>query len=333
MIKCNFEKIISKENKPIAYISPGKTITIETINAYGKKFSNLSDLIDLINDKSGNNHHHPLTGPIYVNGLKKGDIVKIHIKKIELQEMAQALSKTAGVEPLDNPTFGDRSPIIGKLDKKEISYLSNISLSAVPMIGIIATTTEKIIKTGHTGKTGGNLDIPFLTEGSDIYLPVEIDGGGIYLGDVHAVQGYGELGGIAMEASAKVKLIISIHKPASNFNFKYSHPIIITGKEPLTKRSAIAVIGISDNINNLDSAVIDAYRKSSNIIQELLQTQSENLAKSLVTLIGHSINGQALSKTTESTTMILFLEKDLKKIFKTTENGIIEIINSVYPEK
>ena len=77
----------------------------------------------------------------------------------------------------------------------------------------------------------GNLDLPFVTENVDLYIPVDIDGAGLYIGDVHACQGYGELSGIAMEASSKIILDVEVLKPREQFN-----NILVIGKEPFSEK-------------------------------------------------------------------------------------------------
>ena len=80
-----------------------------------------------------------------------------------------------------------------------------------------------------------------ITENTDVYLPVDIEGAGLYLGDVHACQGYGELSGIAMEASSKIILEIEVIKSRQSLD-----NILVIGKEPFSEKDAIGIIGIGD---------------------------------------------------------------------------------------
>ncbi len=153
-IKCNYQTNITKENSFVASIKENEKAWIKTINAYGDKFEDLNDLMTLIYSKNGKTHHHPLTGPICVENAMPGDVLKVHIYKIETEEMAQSLSKTAGIDPLENPDIADRIPIISeKTGKGEIYYSNGISLEYKPMIGMISTTPSNgNVKTGHAGK-------------------------------------------------------------------------------------------------------------------------------------------------------------------------------------
>jgi amidase len=325
-IKCNYQISINKENEFIAKVKPQEKFCVETINAYGDKFKNLDELITLINCKDGKTHHHPLTGPIYIENAKPGDVIKVHIHKIETEEMAQSLSKTAGIAPIENANIADRIPIISsKFSKDEIKYSNGIKLKYMPMIGMIATTPkEEIIKTGHAKmRNGGNLDLPFITENTDIYLPVDIEGAGLYLGDVHSLQGYGELSGIAMEASSKIILDIEILKPKKIFN-----NILAIGTEPFSKNECLGIVGIGKKMD-LTASVNDAFCGTINLVKQLIPTMSDNMVKSLITLIGNSFNGQAFSKTSESTSIIAIPKENIERIIQTTYIDLSEEIEKI----
>ena len=259
-----------------------------------------------------------------------GDVLKVHIYKIEVKEMAQSLSKTAGIEPLENPEIAERIPVISeKCSEKEISYTNGIKLPYKPMIGMIAVSpTIENIKTGHAQKrNGGNLDIPFVTEETDIYLPVDVEGAGLYLGDVHGLQGYGELSGIAMEASSKVIIDVEVLKPRKKLD-----NIIIIGKEPFSKKECIGIVGIGNKMN-LEEAVLDAFQGSYNVLQQCIPTMSQNMVKSLITLIGNSFNGQAFSKTSESTNVIVISKEDLQKVTKNKYEKLSKEIEKILFEE
>lgn len=318
-VECNYQTNINKENEFIANIKQKEKTCIKTINAYGDKFKDLNELITLIYSKDGKTHHHPLTGPINVENAKPGDVLKVHIYKIEIEEMAQSLSKTAGIDPLENADIADRIPIISeRVSKNEIDYSNGIKLEYKPMIGMIATTPKKEnIKTGHAKRiNGGNLDIPFITEGVDIYIPVEIEGAGLYLGDVHGLQGYGELSGIAMEASSQVILDVEVLKPR-----KKLENILVIGKEPFSGKECIGIVGVGKKMKVEDS-VYDAFQGGINILQELIPTMSKNMIKSLLTLIGNSFNGQAFSKTSESTSIIVISKENIERVTRNSYENL-----------
>lgn len=329
IIKSNRSITMEKTDEYVKKIKPEEDAIIETINAFGDRFENLSELEYLMSMENPP-HHHPLTGPIYVEGAMPGDFLKVQIENIELFDMAQMLSKSAGIAPLEkdeNFDFSSRYPIFAQAENKtrKLQYIKNqMNLEVAPCVGMIATMPKKgIIKTGHIGVTGGNFDNPFITEGTSIYLPVQVEGAGLYLGDVHAKQAYGELSGIALEASSNVKIKVSILKPWIPFE---SNPIFIMGKEPLTKQNALAVIGIGKSFKNGDEAVRDSFFKTIEVIKRLKPTLSEMMIRSLLSLIGNSMAGQAYSNTSESTSQILLTEDQIRSIYFTENENILDDI-------
>ena len=69
--------------------------------------------------------------------------------------------------------------------------------------------------TGDSGRWGGNMDFNEIVEGATIYLPVNVPGALLYVGDGHAAQGDGELNGNALETSMDVEFTVDVlpHKP------------------------------------------------------------------------------------------------------------------------
>ena len=191
MINSNYSIKLDKIIEPIYTAKQGEKLAIETINAYGDDFKDMEQLMGLIQGKYVDKHHHPLTGPIDVEGAEPGDVLKVKIRTIDIEIAAQALSKSAGVSPIEVHRFGDRAPVIANYNsmKNQMKYMNGMFIDYKPMLGIIGTApADGFIKTGHAANTGGNLDIPFITEGSVVFLPVEVAGGKLFVGDAHAAQ-------------------------------------------------------------------------------------------------------------------------------------------------
>jgi formamidase len=55
-------------------------------------------------------------------------------------------------------------------------------------------------------RTDGHLDINRVREGAILICPVKVPGGGVYMGDMHAMQGNGEIAGHTTDISGVVKL-------------------------------------------------------------------------------------------------------------------------------
>lgn len=78
--------------------------------------------------------------------------------------------------------------------------------------------------------TDGHMDVNTVVEGSIVLVPVKVPGAGIYFGDVHSVQGNGELAGHTTDISAEVKIKIELIK-----GLTIDGPIIIPPAESLPR--------------------------------------------------------------------------------------------------
>ena len=61
-------------------------------------------------------------------------------------------------------------------------------------------------------KTDGHLDIDAVRAGAILVCPVKVPGGGVYLGDMHALQGDGEIAGHTADVAGTVTLQVEVVK-------------------------------------------------------------------------------------------------------------------------
>ena len=61
-------------------------------------------------------------------------------------------------------------------------------------------------------KTDGHMDIDAVRPGAILVCPVKVDGGGVYMGDMHALQGDGEIAGHTCDVSGTVTLEVEVVK-------------------------------------------------------------------------------------------------------------------------
>nr|WP_242520451.1 acetamidase/formamidase family protein [Halobacillus kuroshimensis] len=61
-------------------------------------------------------------------------------------------------------------------------------------------------------RTDGHMDINRVREGAVIICPVKVEGGGVYVGDMHAMQGNGEIAGHTTDVSGIVSLKVDVLK-------------------------------------------------------------------------------------------------------------------------
>ncbi|WP_084218711.1 acetamidase/formamidase family protein [Jeotgalibacillus alimentarius] len=77
-------------------------------------------------------------------------------------------------------------------------------------------------------RTDGHMDISRVRAGSTLICPVKVPGGGVYLGDMHAMQGDGEIAGHTADVSGIVHLQVHVIK-----NMNLEGPILLPNEEDL----------------------------------------------------------------------------------------------------
>jgi acetamidase/formamidase len=94
------------------------------------------------------------------------------------------------------------------------SRLGQVEVPLQPFIGSIGVAPRfgRVEMTLTPGEFGGNMDYMEVCEGATLYLPVWVEGAYLSFGDVHAVQGDGEVNGTALEVPAEVTLHIEVLK-------------------------------------------------------------------------------------------------------------------------
>jgi len=200
--------------QPVARVQPGEVVEVETWDAYGgvvepgRSFQEAVDqgLVGALN---------PVTGPIYVEGARPGDTLKVEVLDIELPPWG-ATSIIPGFGALEGwlnhlEPRTKISEIRGGRVRYEAEGGRAVWLEAQPFIGTIGVSpAHQGIQTLAPGPHGGNMDCPDIRPGNTLFLPVFREGALLGLGDVHAVQGDGEICGTAVEVGAWVRLRLDV---------------------------------------------------------------------------------------------------------------------------
>lgn len=192
---------------PVLTVDPGAVIACETHDAFEGRITSESDKPSAILNFPFLN---PQNGPVFVNGAVKGDCLAVRIRSI----------RPRGPQPVGTtcliPEFGGlvgtgatallNAPLPEHVKKVEVTaeggvkWSDRITLPYEPFIGTIGTSPEiEAISSLVPDYYGGNMDLPDVAPGAVIYLPVNAPGALLYLGDCHAIQGDGELCGVALE--------------------------------------------------------------------------------------------------------------------------------------
>lgn len=203
----------SSSIKPVLKVKSGAVIEVFTEEASDQElnFNSTAESIAGINA----NLIHPITGPVYVEGAKPGDIITVNLLEIEIGDWGWlAIFPGFGIlaEEFTEPYLRNF-----KLDDKNrtINFQDRINVKLKPFPGVmgVAPATEKLLTTIPPRANGGNMDNPFLVEGTLVHFPVFVEGALFSIGDCHAAQGLGEVCGTAIEAPMRIVYRITVHTP------------------------------------------------------------------------------------------------------------------------
>jgi acetamidase/formamidase len=148
---------------------------------------------------------HILTGPIFVEDAKPGDVLEVRIQSIRLAVPFAYNRFRPGFGFLPDDFPYTQSKIIPLDEKSMIAHFApGIDIPLRPFFGSIGVAPPEVtgrISSGPPWIHGGNMDNKELVAGTTLFLPVHAPGALLLVGDGHAGQGNGEVDITAMETS------------------------------------------------------------------------------------------------------------------------------------
>lgn len=199
--------------EPCMHIDPGSTIKVECLDASGGQIDAHSGVADV--GKVAFDKVNPVTGPIFVDGAEPGDALKVTFEEF----IPSGLGWTANIPGfgLLADTFVEPALHVWHYDARSMTpalFSHNARVPLQPFTGTIGVAPAEcgfhsIIP---PRRVGGNMDTRDLTVGTCLYLPVEVAGALLSVGDTHAAQGDGEICGTALESAMDVVLTVDVVK-------------------------------------------------------------------------------------------------------------------------
>lgn len=184
------------------HVRDGEVVIFKTRDCFNNQISSEAYVLDALDW----DHINPATGPVYVEGTSVGDVLKVSILDIELDNEG-----TMCCLP-ENGVLG-KDVVNSQIKKVNVEngycYFNEFQLPVNPMIGVIGVAPkDENIPCGTPGSHGGNMDNTKIAKGSTLYLPVFHEGAYLALGDVHACMGDGEImvSGVEIGATVTVKV-------------------------------------------------------------------------------------------------------------------------------
>jgi acetamidase/formamidase len=224
---------ISADKSPVLHIQSGQTVRVETISQQPLNHQEpvsffaaagipadevLPEASAIYRDvkKSPPGGPHVLTGPIYVEGAERGDMLEVRVLDVAFRVPygVNAIGPGSGVLP---DLLSERVAPTIRLDlaRNVALFADGVEIPLAPFMGIMAVAPppeRSPASTKPPGEWGGNMDFRHLVAGATLYLPVFNAGALFYTGDGHAAQGDGEVDGAAIEISLAPLLQFVLHK-------------------------------------------------------------------------------------------------------------------------
>jgi acetamidase/formamidase len=208
--------VFSRDRPPVLTVAPGDTLVVRSLDASG--FLSRPGFPGdrpprLIPDAQG----HCLTGPVAVQGARPGAFLSVRLASLRPDgwgwtvagALDNALNRRLGVVP------GEPSWLLWDLDVRDGTATESRGFrrSLAPFLGVIGVAPAEAGQHSTVpprSTSGGNIDCRELGAGSTLYLPVQVEDALLSVGDGHAAQGDGEVGGTAIECAMTTELIIGL---------------------------------------------------------------------------------------------------------------------------
>lgn len=206
--------------RPVAEVAPDERFILETADSLCgvvKKEAPKGYRIDEVIERLGG--ACPVTGPVYVIGAEPGMALQIVLHRVTaVPVIGQAWTGIfEGFGALSHDAFGLQQPLESQtrlLQYNEDEALfprpnrPPVKIPINPFLGTIAVAPrrERRMSFSQSIEYLGDVDLPQVTAGATLILPVNVPGALLVAGDAHAAQGDGEITGAAIEIEAEVEL-------------------------------------------------------------------------------------------------------------------------------
>jgi len=208
--------------EPVLRLKPGDVLDTNTLDCFGNTIKKPGDTLAMA---KGDN---PLTGPFYIEGAQPGDtlVVKILDLQIDGNQGVGAFAPGFGAlnetnyTPMLNPSLSEKIwffPVDHADNTATFKALDSdfsVKIPLHPFFGCIgvAPADGESRSSVVPAEFGGNMDAPEASAGNTLYLPVNVAGALLYMGDGHAAMGDGEVAGTAIEVPLHARISVDVIK-------------------------------------------------------------------------------------------------------------------------
>ncbi|RNB83757.1 acetamidase [Brevibacillus nitrificans] len=233
---------MSPDHSPTLRVESGSVVTFETCDCFEDQIQSADTAFGELDW----NRINPASGPVFIEGAEPGDILAVHIQKIEINNRGVMVTGpnlgVMGFELQENVIR-----MIPIEDGKAI-LTDKLQVPLNPMIGVIGTAPAKEgISCGTPGDHGGNMDCKQMREGTTLLLPVNVPGALFALGDLHAAMADGEVAVCGVEIAGEVTVKLDVIKGKSwplPMAINEEHLMTIASEKELDKAADRAVVNM-----------------------------------------------------------------------------------------
>lgn len=188
-------------------VETGAVVTLRTLDSSGGQINTRVSYSELDPDR-----FFPVVGPIGISGVRAGDVVQIEIIGIRPDALAHTWTRP-GLGLLERDRFAVMSVDTTTLEIRPRGENGPLvaAARAEPHIGALGLLPATVEAPRTLGDYGGNVDFSAIGPGSTVWLTAAVDGGGFFIGDIHASIGDGEVCGTGAETGAEVSLRFARH--------------------------------------------------------------------------------------------------------------------------
>jgi acetamidase/formamidase len=260
--------------KPVLKVASGDVVTIDTVTGSPDVVPDPSNFhippaLASIHAELKPFGPHILTGPVYVEGAKPGNVLEIRIHEVSLlQDWGfNLILPLMGTLPHD---YDEPRKVNIPLDlAKNVAKMPwGLELELKPFFGVMGLAPPKgwgRVTSVAPQAFGGNLDNKELMAGATLYLPVFTEGGLFSCGDGHGAQGGGEVCITAIETALRGTFEFIVRE---DLTFTYPRAetpthYITMGMDPdldqcaiTALRDMIALLGEKAGLSNADAYML-----------------------------------------------------------------------------
>jgi acetamidase/formamidase len=233
--------VFSPDLPPVLTVDPGDTVIARTLDAVGyleRQRTPGEARPRMFAEPRG----HCLAGPIAVRGAVPGSMLAVRL--VDMRPDAWGWTEAGAQDNKLNRRLGvydgTSAWLLWELDRDNSTGTDDRgrTVDLAPFLGVIGIPPR--------ASAGGNIDCRDLVAGSTLYLPVNVDGGLLGIGDGHARQGDGEVCGTAIECGMTTEFTVDV----------VTRPVL-TSVHAVTPTARIT-FGFDADLNEAMAAALDA---------------------------------------------------------------------------